>query len=255
MKHLPVRPLTILAAVTLLLWTVPTHAAAKPKIDKHTLEHGGAERTYYTYVPAELPVDAPAPLLVLAHGSGRDGDSLVKEWRQTADEHGIVLTGPEALDTQAWQVPVDGPDFVKAVIDTIAAREDVEIDPRRVYLFGHSAGANFVLNMAMYQSRYFAAGVAHAGAFRQEGEDAAVAFVQRPIPLLLVVGTRDPWFSVDDVRATRDRLAEADVPVELTEIPGHDHDYYGRSKTINADAWEFLSRHRLEGEPEYQEYR
>ena len=43
-------------------------------------------------------------------------------------------------------------------------------------------------------------------------------------------------------------------PVELTEIKGHTHDYYGRSSSINKEAWAFLQKQRLEGEPKYQEY-
>lgn len=256
MKYLLSRTFVVILVALLGLTAPPAHAA-KPKIEKHTLEHDGAERVYYTYVPTELSPDAPAPLLVLAHGSGRDGDSLVKEWRKAADEHGIVLVGPEALDNQAWQVPIDGPDFLKAIVDEMSADSDLgaAVDPRRVYLFGHSAGANFVLNMAMYQSRWFAAGVAHAGAFRQEGQDAAVAYAQRPIPMLLIVGTEDRWFPVEDVRATRDRLREEDIPVELIEIPRHDHDYYSRSVKINEQAWEFLASKLLEDEPFYQEYR
>ncbi len=40
------------------------------------------------------------------------------------------------------------------------------INPRRVYLFGHSAGAIFALHMSLMESQYFAAAAVHAGALR-----------------------------------------------------------------------------------------
>ena len=40
------------------------------------------------------------------------------------------------------------------------------INPRRVYLFGHSAGASFALHMSLMESQYFAAAAIHAGALR-----------------------------------------------------------------------------------------
>lgn len=72
--------------------------------------------------------------------------------------------------------------------------------------------------------------------------------------VISVVGTRDPYFPVSVVRATRDYLTERGYPAELKEIEGHDHDYYRRSKGINAEVWKFLSEHSLEHPPYYTEY-
>jgi len=55
-------------------------------------------------------------------------------------------------------------------------------------------------------------------------------------------------------RSTRDLLSKEQFPIELTELAGHTHDYYGRSKQINEAVWAFLRRHQLASEPKYQEY-
>lgn len=227
-------------------------AAKKPDVEKHTVTYRSQERTYHLYVPESVTPETPAPLLVLLHGSGRDGTSLIEEWRKLADEEGILLVGPDALDPRSWAIPQDGPRLLRDVVDAVSVEQPV--DSRRVYLFGHSAGANFALPMALAQSKYFAAAGVHAGAFRQPGEDDYVDHAERMIPIFLIVGTRDPYFPLDVVRATRDTLAEKGLPVELVEIEKHDHDYYRRSKEINPQVWEFLSKHRLEGEPELNPY-
>jgi hypothetical protein len=42
--------------------------------------------------------------------------------------------------------------------------------------------------------------------------------------------------------------------VELTEVPGHDHNYYGVAPKINQSAWEFLKKHQLNEDPQYEQY-
>ena len=57
-----------------------TPAQDKPnKIVKEQILSNKKKRTFYLYVPATAK--APAPLIVLLHGSGRDGMSLVEKWR------------------------------------------------------------------------------------------------------------------------------------------------------------------------------
>ena len=51
--------------------------SAKPQ--KESLNFGGEKRTYYVFSPSGFT--APAPLLLLLHGSGHDGMSLIDPWR------------------------------------------------------------------------------------------------------------------------------------------------------------------------------
>lgn len=37
-------------------------------------------------------------------------------------------------------------------------------------------------------------------------------------------------------------------------LAAHTHAYYGRAGEINEKAWDFLQRHRLEGDPKFQKY-
>src|ERR1041385_3803509 len=167
-------------ALTLAFATPAFAAAAKP--EKQTLTSLGAERTYYTFVPERLT--APAPLLLLLHGSGRDGMSQIDEWKALAEKEGIILVAPDSANSREWNMNTDGPEFLHDIVETVRAKHSV--DGSRLYLFGHSAGAVFALNMEVMESRYFAAVGIHAGAM---GEDfyPYLDLAKRKIPIAIWV--------------------------------------------------------------------
>lgn len=245
----------VLASIifTAVLLVLPIQAASvKSKIVKQSLASQGEKRTYYLFVPKAVSASKPAPLVVMLHGSGRDGRILVEHWQNLAEREGIILAGPDARNSAGWLMPVDGPKFLYDLIEELKAKHPV--NPQRVYLFGHSAGASFSIYMSLLESKYFAATAVHAGALRPD-DNAYISRAERKIPMALFVGTNDPLFPLSAVRATRDMLKEHGFGVELTEIPKHDHNYYVRSKEINAVAWAFLQKHDLTGAAEYKEHR
>jgi poly(3-hydroxybutyrate) depolymerase len=184
-------------------------------------------------------------------GSGRDGKILVEKWKGLAEKSKIIVAGPDATNPQFWSSPVDGPEMLHDLVEQL--KKDLPVDPRRVYLFGHSAGGSFALQMGLLQSEYFAAVAVHAGAVHPEGFN-LTSFAERKIPFVLVVGARDPVIPAEAVRATRDLLQKDGFIAELTEIPNHTHDYYGRSAFINDRIWTFLQAHALTADPKYKQY-
>lgn len=249
-----------LIAFAFFVLTCPLVVCAEPgKISKETFESGGKKRAYYLYVPkAVAEAKAAAPLLVTLHGSGRDGRILVEHWKEMADREGLILAGPDSAKAGSteggatWLLGRDGPDLIRDVVEDLNAK--YAVNKRRVYLFGHSAGGGFAIYLAVTESEYFAAAFVHAGAIPEEGRK-AFDMVKRKIPVGIVVGTEDPFFPVEAVRSTRDALKAKGIEGPLTEIKGHTHDYYGRSKEVNKLAWEFLKDKQLEGEPKFTVYR
>jgi poly(3-hydroxybutyrate) depolymerase len=239
-----------LLLVTLFLAT-PAGLLARAKIEKREVTSEGRSRTYYRFVP-ERPAGAPpAPLLITLHGSGADGRSLVEKWRALAQREGIVIAGPDATVRQAWNTATDGPVFFHDLVQDLRAA--LPIDARRIYLFGHSAGAVLTFFLASLESEYFAAAVSNAGSLPAEHES-VLAYATRKVPILLVVGSQDPYFPVPVVEATREVLAARGFPVEMRVIPHHTHAYYQRSREINGISWAFLSRQALAAEPKYRSY-
>jgi predicted esterase len=235
----------VCAALTLL--SLPAYARADEKVSKETIESGGQKRTYYLFAPASLKPSAP--LVVLLHGSGRNGLSLVERWRDLAAREGFVIAGPDSSDSKGWRTPEDGPDFIRDIVEALRAK--YSLDPRRVYLFGHSAGAVFALNLAMSQSEYFAAAAVHAGAWRDEHEFKALEGAKRKTSLFIIVGDRDDFFPVSDVRATEAALKGRGHEIEVKVIQGHNHWYYDRAPGFNRDAWDFLKSKALDADPKY----
>ena len=107
--------------------------------------------------------------------------------------------------------------------------------------------------MSTLEPEYYAAAFVHAGAVR-EGSEEMLDTATRKIPIALFVGTKDDFFPLSSVRATRDALIKRGYDVSLTELKGHNHNYYGRSKEINMAAWEFLKDKTLKDEPKYTQH-
>ena len=241
--------LHILLSLTMLLTCVST-SVAKDEITKELITSNGKTRAYYLYVPSI--VKAPAPLIIMLHGSNRTGVTLVEKWKDYAKKEGIILAGPDATNLRGWASPVDGPDYLRDLVEELKSKHPV--NPRRVYLFGHSAGATFALHMSLMESQYFAATAIHAGALAEEDLE-LVRLAKRKIPISIQVGDSDELFPLKAVRATRDALKEGAIPVDLIEIPNHDHWYYDKAAKFNQTAWEFLKKYELEADPVYQKYK
>jgi poly(3-hydroxybutyrate) depolymerase len=238
------------SALVLLIVTLCAPVAAQ-KVRKETLEFEGKKRTYYLIVPPTANAEHPAPLVLLLHGSGRDGMSLMDKWKDLAIKEGFVAVAPNAISSEEWQTPLDGPDFLHELLSYLKAQ--YPIDSHRMYLFGHSAGASFALYMALYESQYFAAAAIHAGAL-QPDDTQIVERATRKIPIHIAVGDVDPLFPLAAVRATRDMLVTNGFQVGLTEMKGHNHWYYDLAPKINAEAWEFLKQQKLAEDPRYIQY-
>lgn len=224
-------------------------ASATAKPEKQTLALDGKERIYYTFLPEKLT--APAPMLLLLHGSGRDGMSQINEWKGLAEKEGIILAAPDSANSREWSMNTDGPEFLHEVVEAVRTRSSV--DGKRIYLFGHSAGAVFALYMGVMESRYFAAAGVHAGAM---GEDfyPYLDLAKRKVPIEIWVGTEDPYFSLPLVKATQAELKKHGFEAQVVEMKGHDHNYYAVSKDLNPKIWEFFRNNTLDAEPSWQVY-
>jgi poly(3-hydroxybutyrate) depolymerase len=238
-----------LALAIVLLLARP--AAAENKVEKLTFASGDTKGSYYLFVPEKAGA-GPAPLVLLLHGSGHDGKSLIDPWLGLAKSEGIILVAPSASNPQAWRIPQEGPQYFYDLLETVRAAHK-EVDARRMYVFGHSAGAIHGLDLGLLESEYFAAVAVHAGAVGPEMAS-VIGQAPRKIPMAIWVGTNDAFFPLKVVRDSRDALNAAGFNTQLTEIKNHTHDYYGSSSSINKEAWAFLSKYRLDADPKYQPY-
>jgi poly(3-hydroxybutyrate) depolymerase len=239
--------------VALSVLLLAFRGAAEPgKVSKEKVSSRGKERTFYLYVPKDAPPERKLPVIVTLHGSRRNGETLVSLWKEKAQAEKIVLAGPDSADSVRWNSPGDGPLLLHDIVEKIG--EKYPIDGRRVFLFGHSAGAVFALQMAALESEYFAAAAIHAGSL-EPAYFRLFDYATRKIPYAIWIGTRDNFFPLAPVQATRDALKSRGFPVSYTEILGHTHDYSSRAPEINDAVWEFFKSNPLPAEPKYTVYK
>jgi poly(3-hydroxybutyrate) depolymerase len=240
--------------VTILLLTALL-GAQPSKGDQNLQESivsGGIKRTYRLFIPDGFGRSGPAPALVMFNGSGSRVEPLFDQWKDVARKEGVMLIGPGAIKAGAWRIPEDSPDFTHDVVE--AAKEKFPIDPRRVYLMGHSGGAGHVLMLGLLESEYFAAVAAHAGVLREQ-DAPYLGMARRKIPMAIWIGTSDQLVPLKMARDTLAALTQRGFPARLTEMKGHTHSYADSGKEVTRAAWEFLKKEGLPGDPHYYLYR
>jgi dienelactone hydrolase len=168
---------------------------------------------------------------------------MVDAWKDLASREHFILAAPDSYDSSNWDFETDPPAFFHAVVEQVKAKHAV--DESRIYLFGHSAGAGHALLLAILDSNTFAAVAVHAGALTPENYH-LFAYAERRMPIAIWVGSQDLYFPLDIVIATKKEFESHGFHVELSVIPGHDHNYYAISDKVNRDAWDFLKKTQLQ---------
>ncbi|HEY7638395.1 MAG TPA: PHB depolymerase family esterase [Steroidobacteraceae bacterium] len=230
-----------LLVILMSLLACSARADALDQASRESFEFANLKRSYALFAPPTAAASG-APLLVLLHGSFGSGAGIVSAWIPVAAEEGIILAGPDAREREAWQLRADGPEFIRALIDNVAAKH--AIDRSRIYLFGSSGGAVYSLTLSMLESQLFAATAVHAGAWRAPNEFRAVPYARRKIPIAIFIGDRDEYFPLFAVRKTQKALETAGHRVSVTVIPGHSHAYSQVAAEVNRSAWEFMKGYR-----------
>lgn len=218
---------------------------------RFTIRSNGRDRTYRIFVPADFGKSGPGPAVVLFNGSGSPVDGLLDPWKDVARKEGVILIGQTAFAQGAWRIPQDSPDPTQEVVEDAKAR--FPIDQRRIYLFGHSGGANHVILLGLLESEYFAAVAAHAGALRSSDRK-LLDVPPRKIPIAIWSGTQDQMVPIKAVRETLVVLTSKGFPNKVVEIPAHTHSYAEKSGEVTAAAWAFLKDHSLQTDPRYARY-
>jgi predicted esterase len=234
-----------------MAWSEPFVSSPGPKIERQTIKFQGRSRSFYVFTPEGLNQNASVPLVLLFHGSGHNGASLAEPWRELASREKFALLAPDSENSTEWSPENDPPELIRDMV--MAVQRQTEIDPRRIYLFGHSAGAVYALYLSLFESNYFAAVAVHAGALIGN-DQSVIQNAARKIPIAIWIGTKDQYFSLDVARTTRDELQREGFPVRLTEMPGVDHNYYVHSNKVNQQAWEFLKGQALPSLPTWNPF-
>lgn len=205
------------------------------------------------HVPASYEPGTPTPLIILLHGYSSNAERLegYVEFEPMSDTRGFLLAKPDGLrnpigqrfwnGTDAccdWFGDTDDSGYLRDLIQ--AASERFSVDPRRVFVFGHSNGGFMAHRMGCDGADVVAA-IASFGA--ATWDDPAKCAPAAPVHALEIHGTSDDRFSyaggcvagnrcypsatgTAEIWAELNHCATTEVPpreIDLTaEIPGPD---------------------------------
>ena len=170
-----------------------------------TLPHDGRARDFVVDGPAG---GAAMPLVVVLHGAGGTGEQALDDyhWSAAAYREHFIVVAPNALPSRPDQparflsnpaywndgsnrgpaphLGIDDVGFIAAVIDEMIRRGG--IDPHRVYVTGFSSGASMTQRVGTRLAGKVAAIASVAGQLWVKEPPA------RPLPVMLVMGDKDP---------------------------------------------------------------
>ncbi len=156
----------LLLAVGAVLVACVLYAAAPDvphlagSITSGSLMAGGRERTYFVYLPHDLP--RQAPLVMVLHGSDGNADRVRKAtgygFERLADQHRFAVVYPEAYegnwnacnikgDYSANVLGIDDVGFLMALVDRLI--KEYGIDAHRVFAAGVSRGGSMTYRLAL----------------------------------------------------------------------------------------------------------
>jgi polyhydroxybutyrate depolymerase len=172
------RPADFVCALLLLIAAAGSSARADDPLV--TLTVGGQQRSYQLHIPASLPKDRPAALVIDLHGGGGSAESAAKQtgFAAEADRGGFVLATPNgsgrdrpllsalgkpglltwnagACCAYAQAQGIDDVGFMRALVADVGRR--VPLDPKRIYATGLSNGGMMAYRLACEASDLFAA--------------------------------------------------------------------------------------------------
>ena len=195
----------IVGATISLLWAQRPSGPGEGTVAR-TVKVGDLNRTYYLHVPAKLPTDKPAPLVLMFHGGGGMPAFAEREskFSELADREGFLVVYPEGIGKSwndgrndkviaAQRDKVDDLAFVAALIDDVA--KDHKLDAKRVFSTGISNGAIFSHHLAANLSSRIAAIAPVVGGLAEASRDKFQP--EKPVAVLILQGTDDPLVPYD----------------------------------------------------------
>lgn len=174
------------------------------------------DRPFEVFAPTSYDPNTPMPLVVLLHGFGASGaiQEAYFQFQSLAEERGFLYVHPDGtinqIGRQFWNATdaccgfattVDDSAYLLALIEKVEA--DYNVDPKRIFLVGHSNGGFMSYRMACDHADKIAAIASLAGATYADTADCDPS---EPVSVLQLHGTADDT-----------------IPYEGGSILGNDH--------------------------------
>jgi polyhydroxybutyrate depolymerase len=168
----------------------------------------GGDRAVAVHVPPSYKCDTAAPLVILLHGYSASGLLQETYFKVAAesDKRGFLYLNPDGTKdpsgNQFWNATDSCCNFAKSTVDDSAyvsgliteMQAEYNVDPKRVYVMGHSNGGFMSYRMACEHGDQIAAVATLAGAM---WADMSKCPAKSPVSVLQIHGTSDAVISYE----------------------------------------------------------
>jgi predicted peptidase len=244
--------------------------AADPRVENRTYHLDGADIDvpYCVYKSTKVSTSKPAPLIMALHGMGAPPSIMCNKTAvDLAEEGGYIYVAPMGYSTTGWYgspvinmgggpgagAPQGGPSNADVekwseadVMNVLATmRKEFNVDPKRIYLTGHSMGGAGTLFLASKHAALWAAAAPVAPAsfmMNNTRADILKDMQKAGLPLMIVQGDADTVVPATNTRLWVDTAREINLKdFKYVEQPGIDHGPVITSS--QKDVFEFFAAH------------
>jgi len=207
---------TLLAGLALLTCLAGS-AAAAPAPGWRRVDITATSSYFFRYVPANLPADQPVPVVLFFHGSGSKPFDYENYVQDAAESAGCVVALPKSDSSLGWGTGDDD----QTVAETLRLlRGEMNVDPARIAVAGHSAGGAYAYLLAYTTRSGFSAVFSLAARFYAVD---AVADPSWKAPIRMFYGTADPNYQSGSAVALEQQWTRLGVPWQVDIRPGLGH--------------------------------
>ena len=231
-------------------------------------EAAGREMPYEIYVPTSYDSATAMPLIIVLHGLGSTPRQVIRYQGLTdqAEQRGYIVAAPMGYNERGWygsrgagdggrvgallgrgagedSPPNLGELSEKDVMNVLGiVQTEFNIDPKRIYLMGHSMGGAGTWHLGIKHPDLWAA-LAPVAPAMFTSPDPLRAITH--IPVIVIQGENDNLVPVAGVRRWVERMRELGMTYRYIEIPGGDHAaIIARSPENMGHIFDFFDQHR-----------
>ena len=151
----------LLVSLILVTIGIPSSLDLSDNTRNRSIQHNGQQRSYLQYAPDLDYAEEKRPLVIVLHGGGGTGRSIVRltegRFNELADVNGFVVVYPEGIKkhwnegrkkavSYAHKANIDDVGFIEAVIAKV--NEEHAIDEERIFITGMSNGGLMAYRLA-----------------------------------------------------------------------------------------------------------
>lgn len=215
-------------------------------------KEAGKDMEYALFVPNGYDGKKPFPLIVALHGLMATPQIMIRYpgFTDLAQKHGYIIVAPMGYNVVGWygskgmKSPKSNPENLgelseKDVMNVLElTRKELNIDPNRTYLMGHSMGGGGTWHIGLKYPEHWAALAPIAPAIYRSPDELTKI---KHLPVILVQGEKDSLVPVKMARNWAAKMKELGMTHEYIEVKGGDHIFPAFQKL--PEVFAFFNKH------------